>query len=60
MKAGDTLSDHAQPMDIIIKQLSQTLKEFADFKRQNPDYASMKDDYQRLKNRITELEADES
>jgi uncharacterized coiled-coil protein SlyX len=60
MKAGDTLADHAMPMDKIIKQLSQTLKEFADFKQQHPDYARMKNDDQQMKNRITELEIDQS
>jgi hypothetical protein len=60
MKAGDTLSDHATPMDNVIKQLTQTLKEFADFKQQHPDYATMKNEYQQMKNRITELEAEQS
>jgi cell shape-determining protein MreC len=57
MKAGDTLADHAMPMDNIINQLTQTLKEFAQFKQQNPDYTTMKKDYQQMKNRIKELES---
>jgi len=40
MKAGDTLADHAMPMDNIIKQLSQTLKEFAQIKQENPSLRS--------------------
>jgi hypothetical protein len=53
-QAGDTLSDHAEPMDGVIKQLAQTLKEFAEFKQQHPEF-------QQMKNRVTEVdEAEES
>jgi hypothetical protein len=41
-------------MDGVIKQLAQTLKEFADFKQQHPEF-------QQSKNRVTEVdEAEES
>ena len=56
MKGGDTLFDHARPMGEVMAEISKALKEFADFKKENPNYASQKEDFRALKEHMTALE----
>ena len=46
-------------MNDVIGQLTQTLKEFADFKQKYPDYETLKKEHEQMKNRVTELEDEE-
>lgn len=59
MKAGDRLADHARPMGEVMDEISRALKEFAEFKRENPDYASIKEEMRALKEHLRALEEDE-
>lgn len=56
MKGGDKLSEHARPMGEVMAEISRALKEFADFKRDNPDYASLREDYRALEQHMQTLE----
>jgi hypothetical protein len=56
MKGGDSFYDHARPMGEVMAEISKTLKEFADFKRENPNYASLKEDFRALKEHMKALE----
>ena len=56
MKAGDSLVDHARPMIDVMTELTQALKEFANFKKENPDFATVKADHQALKEHVATIE----
>lgn len=56
LKGGDTLYDHARPIAEVIGEISKALKEFADFKQENPNYTSMKEDLKALKEHMNTLE----
>lgn len=56
MKGGDRLFDHARPMGEIMGEIIRTLKEYEEFRRDNPDYANMKRDFYALKEHMKALE----
>ena len=56
LKGGDTLYDHARPIAEVMTDISKALKEFADFKRENPNYTSMKEDLRALREHMKTLE----
>lgn len=56
MKGGNTLYDHARPMGEVMAEISNIVKEYADLKRQNPDYVSVKEEYGALKEHMKTLE----
>jgi hypothetical protein len=43
-KAGDSLADHARPIGEVMAQLAGALTEFTNFKKANPDFATMRVD----------------
>lgn len=56
LKGGDTLYEHARPIAEVMLDISKALKEFADFKKENPDYISMKEDLRTLREHMKNLE----
>ena len=55
-KAGDNFGDHALPMADVMTQLTAALTEFANFKAENPDFATMKSEHQEMKEQLTTIE----
>ena len=56
MKGGDSFHDHARPMADVMAEISSALKEFAEFKRENPDYQTIREDYRALQEHIATME----
>ena len=55
-KAGDNFGNHAVPMGDVMAQLTAALTEFANFKAEHPDIATMKSEHREMKEQLKTIE----
>lgn len=56
MKIGDRFHDHARPIGAVMAEVAAALREFSDFKRENPDFAELREEHRMLKEHMQSLE----